>query len=169
MKGEKTKERKSVIATGTMLLFFIMLYLTLRTGTGTFAIDDIAYRIAVTMACIVVVLAGTVVNIKGRYDLGKNWANHIKIYGGHTLITTGMYRVVRHPLYASLIWIAFAASIAYQNWLGVLLTATVFTPMMSYRARQEEELLSERFKEYKEYMKRTPRFFPSVTRAWRRA
>lgn len=168
MNGEKTKERKSVVATGTMLLFFLALYLVLRLGIGTFLIQDLRIRIPITILCIIIVLIGTAVNIKGRYDLGKNWANHIKIYDGHTLITTGMYRVVRHPLYASLIWIAFAASIAYQNWFGVILTAAIFLPMMAYRAKQEEKLLTERFKSYDAYAKTTPRFFPKIIPSSRR-
>lgn len=164
--NKNAKERRSVVATGTMLLFFFALGIVLRLHIGAFVIDDLRIRAPLMALCLIVVIIGTAVNIKGRYDLGKNWANHIKIYKKHELVTTGVYGVVRHPLYASLLWIAFAASVAYQNWLGILMTALVFLPMMIYRAKQEETLLKERFKKYDTYAKSTPRFFP---RTWRRS
>jgi protein-S-isoprenylcysteine O-methyltransferase Ste14 len=94
--------------------------------------------------------------------LGKNWANQIKIYSKHTLITKGVYKIVRHPLYASLIWIFYACSVLYLNWLAFLLNTLIFVPMMNYRAKQEEELLEKQFKDYKRYKNKVGRFFPKL-------
>lgn len=108
------------------------------------------------------IVIGTVINIIGRIQLKSNWANHIKIYKNHSLINRGIYKVVRHPLYASIMLMLFGGSIAYRNWLSAVLTAFVFIPFMYYRAKQEETLLQEEFTEYEEYKNTTGMFFPKL-------
>ena len=41
---------------------------------------------------------GTVFNVCGRVYLKSNWADHVRIYDDQQLVTTGPYRIVRHPL-----------------------------------------------------------------------
>ena len=100
------------------------------------------------------------VNICGRMSLGKNWANQIKIYPDHVFVASGAYRLVRHPLYASIIWIFFGASLVYENYVAFFLTLLVFVPFMYYRAKQEEDLLTKEFQDYKNYQKEVGMFFP---------
>ncbi|MCP4219077.1 MAG: isoprenylcysteine carboxylmethyltransferase family protein, partial [bacterium] len=101
-------------------------------------------------------------NIVGRIQLGRNWANHIRIYEAHTFVARGVYRVVRHPLYASIIWMFLAAGLVYCNWAALLATGLVFIPMMIFRAKQEERLLTRQFKEYRDYREKTGMFFPKI-------
>ena len=103
-------------------------------------------------------------NILGRLSLGRNWANHIKIYSDHVLVSGGVYNIVRHPLYASLIWMFLGASLVYFNYLAFLAIAFVFSPFMYYRAKQEEELLLKEFEEYNAYQQKVGMFFPKILR-----
>jgi len=112
------------------------------------------------------VVFGAVINIFGRLYLKGNWANHVKIYEGHKLITGGPYRFVRHPLYSSIIIMLLGGSIAYANWLCVVLILVVFIPSMVYRGKQEEEMLSKEFAEYSTYKQNVGMLFPKSFRRY---
>ena len=105
-------------------------------------------------------VAGCAVNIAGRLYLGSNWANQVTLYHGQELVTEGAYRFVRHPLYASLIWMFYAASIVYVNWAAFAANTCIFVPFMYLRARQEEDLLLKEFAGYAEYRRRVGMFVP---------
>lgn len=153
------KEKRSFVETGTMTLFFILFYLVIRFSIGHLNFNGFFFNI-ISVLCWLVILVVVYFNISGRFLLGKNWANQIKIYKNHTLVRKGVYNIVRHPLYASLIWIFYACSILYSNWLAFLLNTLVFLPMMHYRASQEEKALSEQFRDYKKYQREVGMFFP---------
>jgi len=158
-KAQAPVVKKSKVDTFTMLLFFVAFYFVVRFRVGQINLPT-ALQLGLLGVGLIVIVLGTIVNIVGRFNLSTNWANHIKIYSSHTFVQSGMYRLVRHPLYASLIWMFFAASLVYANWLGALLTAAIFVPMMYYRARQEEELLQRRFKQYAAYKQKVKMFVP---------
>ncbi len=159
---EVKREKKSVVETGTMLLFFFGFYAIIRTGTGRLVLEFSPLKITLMLAGALLVAAGCAVNVKGRLDLGKNWGNQIKIYGDHTFVTGGTYRLVRHPLYASLVWMFLGAGLIYQNYLALLAALFIFIPFMRYRARQEEELLAKEFGAYAKYQKKVGMFFPKL-------
>ncbi len=154
-------ERKSIVATATMFLFFFVFYAVVVLRIGVVVLPARVYAVLCIIGAVLLVL-GAVVNILGRARLDKRWSDHIKIYSDHSLVTSGIYGVVRHPLYASLIWMFYGASFVYANWIGFLLNTFVFVPMMYYRAMQEEALLVDKFPEYKDYRKRIGMFFPKV-------
>lgn len=162
-KRDKPKrEKKSIVETGTMFLFFIVFYALIRFRIGSLAISSPSIRVPIAIFGLIVIIIGTIVNIKGRLSLGMNWANQIKIYKDHNLVTFGVYNLVRHPLYASLIWMFYGASVIYLNYCAFLLNTLIFIPFMYYRAKQEEKMLKEQFKNYENYSKRVGMFFPKI-------
>lgn len=79
-----------------------------------------------------------------------------------TLITTGVYHFIRHPLYSSLIAFALGAFLKSPAWVGALLVVTTILGAV-LTARIEERHNLERFGEaYREYMERTSRFIPFI-------
>lgn len=159
-RGKPKKEKKSIVETGTMTLFFMILYIVIRFRIGVIEYNDVIVRGIIIIISLIVMIIGCGVNVVGRLKLGKNWANQVKIYKDHTLVKTGVYGIVRHPLYASLIWMFYAATLIYLNYTAFLLITLIFVPFMYYRAKQEEKFLTERFKEYKEYQKDVGMFVP---------
>ena len=76
-----------------------------------------------------------------------------------TLVQTGIYARVRHPVYASLIWLGHGWSIAH--WSGwALLLAVAQHGFLLAKARREERWLVEKFPEYAAYASRVNRFLP---------
>lgn len=158
---------RSLVETGSMTAFFLVYYLVVRLDLLTIRPSALAQTLLIGAGLLLVVL-GVVFNIWGRLLLGSNWANQIKIYEGHTLVTSGPFAVVRHPLYASLTWIFVGAALIYTNLLALVLTLLVFVPMMYVRGKKEDTLLGECFgMEYQEYHRSTGMLFPRVGgRSW---
>jgi protein-S-isoprenylcysteine O-methyltransferase Ste14 len=154
------KEKKSIVETGSMIGFFVVFYLVIKFRLGVLGYNNLSLRIPLIILCWIVIAIGVYFNVAGRLALGKNWANQVRIYKNQTLVSNGVYRIVRHPLYASLIWMFYAASLIYLNYLAFLLNTFIFVPFMYYRAKQEEGLLEKQFKNYKEYKKSVGMFFP---------
>jgi protein-S-isoprenylcysteine O-methyltransferase Ste14 len=159
-KPREYKERRSPVATASMTSFFILLYVTIRLRwTALEPSGWIAFR----SFGLALMLFGTAFNVWGRLYLKTNWSDHVRIYDDQTLITTGPYRIVRHPLYASIIWMFYGAAIAYLNPLAALENTLLFIPAMIYRSNLEENVLHETFGDrYSNYRKKTGRFFPML-------
>jgi protein-S-isoprenylcysteine O-methyltransferase Ste14 len=145
------KKKKSIVETGTMFLFFLFFYYLIRFNIGRIYLSYQWLRVMMMIIGDLILIFGCWVNLKGRMVLGKNWSNQIKIYKDHYLVTNGVYQIVRHPLYASIVWMFFGASLIYVNYLSFLANIFIFVPFMYYRAKQEEGLLIKEFKDYKNY------------------
>ena len=157
------RERRSFVATFSMVLFAVALFLTLRFRVGFFSFGNHWSLFLFRAAGSLVMLVGLAFNLWGRMHLKGNWSDHVRVYEDHFLVTDGPYRFVRHPLYASLIWMFLGASAAYMNWLSAVETLLVFVPAMSYRARLEEQALEAQFGDAcAAYRRTTPRFFPRL-------
>jgi protein-S-isoprenylcysteine O-methyltransferase Ste14 len=158
------KEKKSIVETGTMFLFFFLFYALIRFKIGQLDFHLIAPRILLPAIGTLILVVGCFVNVKGRLNLGKNWSNQIKIYADHSFVSSGIYSFVRHPLYASIAWMFFGASLIYFNYLAFLSNLVIFIPFMYYRAKQEEDMLTKEFEDYKNYQIKVGMFFPKLFR-----
>lgn len=80
----------------------------------------------------------------------------------HKLVTNGPYRWVRHPLYTvgSSMFVAFA--LMADNWFIMELGILAFIAMATRTPKEEANLIEKFGDEYREYMKRTGRFFPKL-------
>jgi protein-S-isoprenylcysteine O-methyltransferase Ste14 len=147
-----------------MTAFFILYYAVVRARLLEVAVPT-PWRTIMLGAGLVLMVVGAAFNVLGRVYLKSNWANQIKIYEGHWLVTTGPFAIVRHPLYASLIWMLVGGALVYANLAGLVLTLAVFVPMMYGRAKKEEALLTGAFGEqYAMYRRRTGMFLPKIPR-----
>jgi protein-S-isoprenylcysteine O-methyltransferase Ste14 len=94
--------------------------------------------------------------------IGKNITPTVETRENHELVTNGPYRWVRHPLYSVGTSFFISLSVLAANWLMGLASLLVLA-MLLVRLPKEEAKLIERFgNEYREYMKRTGRFFPRL-------
>lgn len=163
------REKKSVVETGTMTLFFGLYYMLVKNKIGVLGHSDDGWQIACILFGTILVVIGCIVNVIGRRNLGGNWGNQIRIYKDHSLVNTGTFKWVRHPLYASLIWMFYGASLVYLNAAAFAATTFIFMPFMYYRAKQEETMLIREFPEYQVYRATTGMFFPSLNSFRRKA
>jgi protein-S-isoprenylcysteine O-methyltransferase Ste14 len=81
---------------------------------------------------------------------------------GQTVVSTGPYRYVRHPMYSGAFLYFFGSALMLGSWWGVLFSL-IFVLMITVRAAMEERLLSRELQGYDQYMKRVRyRFIPHV-------
>ncbi len=163
-KSKKKKEVKSVVETLSMSIFFIIIALVVNFKVGTYNFHNTYLNIAF----LIIYIFGIATNLLGRFYLGNNWGNNVVIYTDHTLVTKGVYRILRHPLYGSIIWMIYAIGIMKSNYLVFILNTIIFIPFMYYRAKQEEKELTIVFKEYDNYIKNTGMFFPNIFKMLRK-
>jgi protein-S-isoprenylcysteine O-methyltransferase Ste14 len=82
---------------------------------------------------------------RSHTDLGQNWSVSLELREGHQLVTRGVYRWIRHPMYAS-IWLwGLAQGMLLQNWLAGWSVIPVFAAMYFLRTPREEQLMCESF------------------------
>lgn len=104
---------------------------------------------------------GGIVGIAGAGALGRNRTAYPKPTEGGTLVQHGVYGLVRHPLYCSVILVSFGWGLLWQSG-PALSTAAVIAIFLNSKAKREERWLKDRFPEYAEYQKRVSRFIPWV-------
>ena len=110
---------------------------------------------------VAVFVAGLVIRWRAQHDLGRNYSSTLVIWQEHCLVTDGIYRYVRHPIYAALWLWALAQPLLLQNWVAGLAGLVVILPLYWLRVPREEALLLEHFGEpYQLYMRRTGRMIP---------
>ncbi|HZB10965.1 MAG TPA: protein-S-isoprenylcysteine O-methyltransferase [Rubrobacter sp.] len=102
---------------------------------------------------------------RSHADLGRNWSPSLQLREEHQLVTRGVYRHVRHPMYASeFLWIV-AQALLLRNWIAGPAGAASFLPLYALRVPREERMMLERFEEeYRAYMGRAGRVFPRLGR-----
>ncbi len=102
---------------------------------------------------------------RSHVDLGRNWLPMLQIREGHSLVTRGVFRSIRHPMYAAHGLWGIAQALLLQNWIAGLAMLAFSLPLYLWRVPREEQMMVEHFGEqYRLYMDRTGRFIP---RLWR--
>ncbi len=105
---------------------------------------------------------GLLVAILARLQLGENWSDieTPQIADGQEVVSQGLYRYLRHPVYLGDLMLLLGLELALNSWL--VLGALALIPIVSRRAIREEKLLAEQLPGYDAYMRRTKRFIPFV-------
>jgi len=100
---------------------------------------------------------------RSHADLGSRWSSTVEKGDGQRLVTEGVYRHVRHPMYAAhLIW-GVAQALLLPNLLAGLMPLALMLLLIALRMRREERVLLEEFgDDYRNYMARTGRLLPRL-------
>jgi protein-S-isoprenylcysteine O-methyltransferase Ste14 len=111
---------------------------------------------------VVLFAAGGALRLWPVFALGRRFSGLVAIQPGHTLATSGVYSVIRHPSYLGLFVNSLGWALAFRSGVGVLLTALLIPPLLS-RINAEEKLLHTQFgAEYDVYRSRTWRLIPGL-------
>lgn len=109
------------------------------------------------------IFAGDLLFIWSHKALGSNWSPILEIRKGHTLVTDGPYRFIRHPMYAAIFLIGIGVSLLSANWIVALSYMMPTASLYLVRVSDEEEMMIGQFgDEYRQFMTRTGRLIPKL-------
>ncbi len=92
--------------------------------------------------------------------LGRQWSAQLQLRENHTLITTGPYAHIRHPMYTALTGFGIGLALVGANWVFVALAAVIIVGLALRIPKEEKMLLGEFGEDYRRYMGRTGSLLP---------
>jgi protein-S-isoprenylcysteine O-methyltransferase Ste14 len=96
-------------------------------------------------------------------DLGRSWSVTLAVRDQHRLVTNGVYRRLRHPMYSAFWLMAIAQALLLPNGVAGFSGLIGFGALFFGRIRHEEQMMLEVFgDDYRAYMRRTWRIIPGV-------
>ena len=112
-------------------------------------------------AGVIVFAGGLLLLWRTHVDLGRNWSESLELMESHRLVTNGVYRYIRHPMYGA-IWLwALGQALMLHNFIAGSSALLLFAPLYFVRVPREEKMMLEHFgKEYAAYMAQTRRVLP---------
>jgi protein-S-isoprenylcysteine O-methyltransferase Ste14 len=154
--GEMSDKSQGAVLVAAQFVLLALL-VVLPHGTLWFISD------AVGTFSVTVLMVGLFVALLGIVSLGNSLTATPVPKRDAVLRTTGMYKLVRHPIYSGLILIGLAMMILSASVWGIILCASLIA-VLSYKSRFEEKLLLAKFPGYAAYASRVGRLVPFVGR-----
>jgi protein-S-isoprenylcysteine O-methyltransferase Ste14 len=94
--------------------------------------------------------------------LGRQYSADVTTQKEHHLITSGLYRLIRHPRYLGVIGLSIGVSCIFRSWIG-LVASVVFIAALIYRIRDEEATMHKEFgMEWEAYCRHSWRLIPYI-------
>jgi protein-S-isoprenylcysteine O-methyltransferase Ste14 len=120
-------------------------------------------QILLTIFSGILAIASVWLGLSAVKTLGKQWNIKAQIIEGHELITTGPYKIVRHPIYSALFGLLIVTGYSItQLWAFIIAIVFYFIGTI-FRTRVEEQLLIQHFgDQYEKYKKKVPAIIPFI-------
>lgn len=149
-----------LLAVATIGLFIIPV-LWLVTGWP----HQVNYRLSYPVVVIggLLYLASLWLFRRSHKDLGRQWSASLEIRESHQIVRAGVYRRIRHPMYASFWLWALAQAFLLPNAVAALSGLVAIAILFFTRIDFEERMLTEAFgDDYRAYMRETKRIIPGI-------
>lgn len=158
------KSRKGTLETVLLTLAWIGFFLPLIwVATPVLAFADYPLRPIPFFAGVACIALGLWFLYRSHADLGTNWSITLEVREQHRLVTQGVYRRIRHPMYLALLLYSIGQALVLPNWLAGPSYLVAFGLLFVLRVGPEERMMLEEFgKDYEAYMARTKRLVPGL-------
>ncbi len=174
-----------IVAAGS-LIWFLPMFLQLRKGRPAQQVDRRArwgillvgigyalvwqghfwtrspglWRTSLAVACFVV---ACLFSWSAAHNLGQHWRLDAGLNADHTLVQTGVYRLVRHPVYTSMLMAILGTGLILAPFSLLVAGVTVYMLGTEIRVRIEDGLLASRFgDEFQVYRRSVPAYLPGL-------
>lgn len=139
--GQRGGDRVPVVANfAAFAVFFLALLSFAGSSEGSTAL-------VLASSGSLLAVAGAALVLSSRAELGPAWSFVPKADQGTGLVTTGPYRLVRHPIYLGFTILAMGEVLAFSSWPAFVIVLCGIVPTFVWRARAEEKMLSRAFGE----------------------
>ena len=151
---------ENVLLTLAWLAFFVPL---VWVASPVLAFADYSLRLAPLLAGVVCIAGGLWLFAKSHADLGTNWSITLEVREKHQLVTQGIYRNLRHPMYSALLLYSIGQALVVPNWIAGPSYGVAMALLFAFRLGPEERMMLEEFgKDYEAYVGRTKRLVPGI-------
>jgi protein-S-isoprenylcysteine O-methyltransferase len=159
----RRRDRSSIVGIAIQM----MAYLTVWVVRRPLSIDLLPFGAVVEVSLGVVAVALAVssvwMTLAAVRALNRHWSLSAQLIEGHKLITSGPYRLVRHPIYAGMLGLMLATALVLSHWIAIIPAVVVFVVGTAIRVKSEEKLLREIFgAEFEAYSRRVPVLIPHL-------
>jgi protein-S-isoprenylcysteine O-methyltransferase Ste14 len=150
----------ALLAGATIGLFIVP---ALYVATGIPAAFERPFMPGLAWLGVLVLAAALWLFWRSHADLGRNWSASLKLRENHKLVTSGVYRHIRHPMYSSFLLLGLAQFLLLPNWLVGSAGFAGAALLFGLRVGREEQMMDDLFgAEYRAYMARTKRIIPWI-------
>jgi protein-S-isoprenylcysteine O-methyltransferase Ste14 len=151
---------EKILLTFAWISFFIPILWMI---SSLFKFADYPLHPAAYAAGLAFLVVGLWLFYKSHADLGTNWSITLEVRENHQLITNGVYRRVRHPMYLGLLLYSIGQALVLPNWVAGPSYLAALGLLFAFRVVPEERMMRERFgADYVAYAARTKRLLPGV-------
>ncbi len=124
---------------------------------------DVPLHPAAFAAGLLVLAGGLRLFHRSHADLGTNWSITLEVREGHRLVTGGVYRTIRHPMYTALLLYSAGLALVLPNLVAGPAYLAAMVLVVACRLGPEERMMAEEFGgEHAAWRARTKRLFPGV-------
>ena len=142
------------------LAFFVPL---VWIAAPVFAFADYSLHPLPLLAGVACLAVGLWLFARSHADLGTNWSITLEVRENHQLVTQGIYRRLRHPMYSALLLYSLGQTLVVPNWVAGPSYGVAMALLFALRVGAEERMMLEEFgKDYQAYMARTKRLIPGL-------
>jgi protein-S-isoprenylcysteine O-methyltransferase Ste14 len=144
---------------GVVFMAFLLLYSIYPPFMSVLHLD---YSIWLRWSGTAIAFIGIGFWIYAQATLDKYWSPQLQIQKEHKLVTAGLYKLIRHPLYSGMFVWAFGLAIFTANILFVFLAVLTITWLILRVPREEKMMIAQFGDEYVQYINKTGKFFPKL-------
>jgi protein-S-isoprenylcysteine O-methyltransferase Ste14 len=160
-KDTRSKDKLSIVgilgACYISQAFSVIEWAYFRESAQPFSFDFI------TLLGLFLMIGGTAFRIWCIRTLGRYFTATVQTQSDQKIITTGAYRLVRHPSYSGAFLAMVGSAVFLHAYVGIVVSALAMFAAYFYRIRHEEQTLVASFGEdYKAYQAKTKRIFPFI-------
>ncbi len=105
-------------------------------------------------------LASLVLWMWAQTALGKQWSPQLQRREQHHLVTSGPYKLIRHPIYTAMFGFATSLALLTANWVFIGLAVLVIFGLIARVPKEEQMMIDEFGEQYEYYIDHTGAFFP---------
>ena len=128
-----------------------------------FAFADYSLHPVPLLVGVVCLAVGLWLFARSHADLGTNWSITLEVREKHQLVTQGIYRTLRHPMYSALLLYSLGQALVVPNWIAGPSYGVAMALLFAFRLGPEERMMLEEFGvDYEAYMRRTKRLVPGI-------
>ena len=158
------RSHKTSLETGLLVLAWVGFFVPLIwLASPLLSFAEYPLTLGPLIAGVMCFVVGLWLFYRSHADLGTNWSITLEVREQHRLITQGIYRRIRHPMYLALVVYSLGHALVIPNWVAGPSNLVAFTILFALRVHAEEQMMTDVFgDEYTAYAARTKRLVPGV-------